>query len=176
LAASLAIEFIRASLVSPVTQALIDGLDHLAFAENADEDVEGWADPDWMVLGRIDGELVTQLGLLKRVIQVGGVKLVVGGVGGVATAPAWQRQGLSTALLRASGEFLQNELSVPFGLLVCGVEMQRFYGRLGWQTIATELLFSLNNKSRHMDTIVMILPLSDQAWPEGEIDLCGSPW
>jgi GNAT superfamily N-acetyltransferase len=177
LAASLQVEFIRSSQVAPAIQEIIDRLDQLAFAgENAEENPNGWADSDWMVLGRLDGEIVTQLGLLKREIGVGAARIPVGGVGGVATLPAWQRRGLSTALMRAAARFMQVELNVPFGLLVCADETQPFYARLGWKTVATELWFTENGKRQSLETAVMVLLLSEQEWPEGEIDLCGLPW
>jgi GNAT superfamily N-acetyltransferase len=177
LAISLQIEFVRASQVSPDDQKTIDRLDHMAFAgEDADEVPNEWADSDWMVLGRVDGEIVTQLGLLKREILVGDEPVIVGGVGGVATQPAWQRRGLSTELLRAAAQFMQTELNVPFGLLNCANESQPFYARLGWKTIATELWFTENKKRRLMQTPVMILLLSNHVWPQGEIALCGLPW
>jgi nodulation protein A len=152
-------------------------LDQLAFAgENVDEGSNEWATSEWMVIGRLDGEIVTQLGLLKREIRVGAVRIPVGGVGGVATLPAWQRRGLSTAVLGAAAQFMQVELDVPFGLLVCAEETQPLYARLGWKRVATKLWFTGNEKHQSMQTMVMILPLSNQEWPEGEIDLCGLPW
>jgi predicted acetyltransferase len=177
LASPLQIEFIQTSSIPPHIQSIIDQLDQLAFAgENAEEDPIEWADSDWMVLGRLDGKIVSQLGLLKREIHVGAVRLPVGGVGGVATHPALQRRGLSTALMRSAAQFLQIELNIPFGLLVCALETQPFYMRLGWKLVATELWFTQNQKRRSLHTTVMILPFSKQEWPEGEIDLCGLPW
>jgi len=177
LTCSLQIEFIRSSQISPDDQQTIDRLDHLAFAGKvAEDDPNEWAESDWMVLGRIDGEIVTQLGLLKRKIRAGAVLLPVGGVGGVATHPAWQRRGLSTALLRAAAPFIQTELKVSFGLLNCANESQPFYARLGWKTVAAELWFMENKKRRLLQTPVMILPLSTHEWPQGEIDLGGLPW
>jgi GNAT superfamily N-acetyltransferase len=174
---SLHVEFIQTSQISLEFQKIIDQLDHLAFAgEVAEEDPIEWADSDWMVLGRVDGVIVTQLGLLKREIRVGTVLVPVGGVGGVATHPARQHRGFSTALLRAAAQFMQTELNVSFGLLVCADESQPFYAHLGWKTIATELWFTGKEKRRRLQTPVMILPLSKHDWPEGEIDLCGLPW
>ena len=177
LATLLQIEFIRSSQVSPDIQEIIDRLDQLAFAEeNAEGDSNAWAASDWMGLGRMDGEIVTQLGLLKREIRVGAVRMPVGGVGGVATHPTWQRRGLSTTLMGAAAQFLQAKLNIPFGLLVCADDTQPFYARLGWKTVATELWFTRNAKLQSLQTTVMILPFSKQEWPQGEIDLCGLPW
>ena len=175
--ALLQIEFIRSSQVPPAIQEIIDRLDKLAFAgEIAEEDPNEWANSDWMVLGRVAGEIVTQLGLLKREILVGSMLIPVGGIGGVATHPAWRRRGFSTALLREAAQFMQSEFKVPFGLLNCARKTQPFYGRLGWKTVATELWFTGNENRRLLKTPVMILPFLKQEWPEGEIDLCGLPW
>ena len=169
-------EFIQSSQVPPATQEIIDRLDHLAFAGDVDEGINEWSGSEWMILGRVDDEIVSQLGVLKRDILVGGVRLAVGGVGGVATLPAWQRHGLATALMRAAARFLQEEVKVPFGLLVCGDDTQPFYARLGWKTVATGLWVTQAEKSRLLQTAVMVLPLVDYDWPQGKIDLCGLPW
>lgn len=173
---SLQVEFICSTRVSPQVQESIDQLDQLAFVEGSEFDPSQWADSDWMVLGRLDGELVSQLGLLKREIRIGSVPLLVGGVGGVATHPGWRRRGFSSTLLEAAAEFMQVELKVRFGLLVCACESQRFYSRLGWKTIANELWCTANGKRHRMKTTVMILPVLQADWPKGKIDLCGSPW
>ena len=160
MATSVQIEFVRASQVSPEIQKIIDQVDQPAFdGEAPEENTNEWASSDWMVLGRVDGEIVTQLGLLKREIRVGDVPVFVGGVGGVVTHPAWQRHGLSSALMRAAAEFMQTKLNVPFGLLVCGNKTQPFYAHLGWQTVADELLFTENEKRQPLQTAVMILSL-----------------
>jgi len=177
LAASLQIEFIRSSQVPPAFQEIIDRLDQLAFAEeHAEEFSNEWATSDWMVIGRLNGEIVTQLGLLKREIRVEAMRIPVGGVGGVATLPAWQRHGLGTALMSAAAKFMKVEFNVPFGLLVCADETQPFYARLGWKTVATKLWFTGNGNLQSLQTTVMIIPFSKQEWPKGEIDLCGLPW
>jgi GNAT superfamily N-acetyltransferase len=177
LVAALQVEFIRSSQVPPAIQENINRLDQLAFAgENTGAEANEWAASDWMVLGRLGGEIVTQLGLLKREIRVGAVSIPVGGVGGVATLPAWQRRGLSSSLMGAAAQFMQVKFNVPFGLLVCADETRPFYAKLGWKKVATELWFTGNGKRQPLQTTVMILPLSKQEWPVGEIDLCGLPW
>ncbi|MBK8822699.1 MAG: GNAT family N-acetyltransferase [Anaerolineales bacterium] len=83
----------------------IDQLDHLAFADEKHDDPE-FNSIDWsshiehMALGRMDNELVTLLGLLKREILVGERPVWVAGVGGVATHPNWQKRGFSSTLLK----------------------------------------------------------------------------
>jgi GNAT superfamily N-acetyltransferase len=175
--ASLQIEFIRTSQVSKDIQKIIDQVDQLAFdGLGAEENTNEWSSSDWMVLGRVEEELVTQLCLLSREIRVGDVPVVIGGVGGVATHPAWQGHGLASTLMRAAAQFMRTDMNVPFGLLICAQKTQPFYARLGWQTVAEELWFTEHEQRRTMQTPVMVIPLSDQNWPEGEIDLCGLPW
>ena len=64
----------------------IEEVDHLAFAGGPADDFD-WASPEWFVIGKLAGRVVSIVGILKRRIQVGDTSLVVGGVGGVATHP-----------------------------------------------------------------------------------------
>lgn len=177
---TLEIRFLPVDQVSPELDRAIDTLDHLAFAGEQDDDPKfasiEWGSPDWMVLGFLDGELVSQLCLHKREIAVGAERVWVAGVGGVATHPNWLRRGFASQALRASETFMRETLKVPFGLLVCADETQPVYARCGWQTVARALTFIQDEKPRSLETCVMILPLSNQAWPAGEINLLGLPW
>jgi GNAT superfamily N-acetyltransferase len=135
-----------------------------------------WASNDWIVLGSFEGELVSQLCLLKRSILVGGQTLWVGGVGGVATHPRWQKHGFATKILRESETFMRKDICVPFGLLICADETQPVYAHCGWQYVEHSLIYIQNGKRSILDTCVMILKLTDEPWPSGEINLQGSPW
>jgi GNAT superfamily N-acetyltransferase len=172
----LKIEFIPETQVPPELNQHIDALDHLAFSgEDGDPDVQ-WAAHDWMALGWLDGELVSQLCLLKREIRIGTGRVWIAGVGGVATHPQRQKQGLASQLMRASETFMRDEIRVPFGLLVCADETRPFYEKNDWKFVADEVIFIQNDEQKKLKTCVMILLLSDQSWPPGKIDLCGLPW
>ena len=71
---------------------------------------------------------------------------------------------------------MREKMDAPFGLLVCADERRSFYGRIAWKQIADELFFTQDGQRRSLKTSVMILPLAEQAWLPGEIDLCGLPW
>ncbi|MEO8357632.1 MAG: GNAT family N-acetyltransferase [Chloroflexota bacterium] len=162
-------------------QGEIDALDHIAFAgDEGDDDPEfssiQWATPDWMVLGFFNEELVTQLFLPKREIKVGAEMVWAAGVGGMATHPDYQHKGYGSALLAATASFMQDEIRVPFGLLICADETRPFYERARWQFAADALYFWQEGQRRTLKTCVMILPLEGRAWPTGGIDLCGTPW
>ncbi len=179
--ADLKIEIILDSLISPDIHKVIDQLDRLAFADDGvDNDPEfssiQWASPDWMALGFLHGELVTQLCIPKREILIGSEKVWVAGVGGMATHPNHHHNGYGSALLKATETFMRDELQVPFSLLICADETQPFYQLACWQRVADLLYYQQDNQRRKLRTCVMILQLEKQTWPSGEIDLCGSPW
>lgn len=176
----LRIEFHPAQQVSAELEHRLETLDRLAFAGENNGDPEfasiEWGSPDWMVLGFLEGELVSQLCLHKREITVGPQRIWVAGIGGVATHPNWLRRGFASQVLRASEVFMRETLKVPFGLLVCADETQPVYARCGWQTVAKSLIFTQNDQRRTLETSVMIFSLSGQPWPDGEINLRGLPW
>jgi GNAT superfamily N-acetyltransferase len=177
----LQIRFLPRSEITPGLNSEIEMLDKLAFADDDidnDPDFAGiqWASPDWMALGYLNGELVTQLCLPKREILVGPEKIQIAGVGGMATHPKHWHKGYGTALLRATESFMRDEMQALFGLLICADETQPFYQLTKWQRVADMLYFTQNDQRRPLQTCVMILRLTDQPWRAGEIDLCGLPW
>jgi len=178
---NLQIEIVSPDNLAAEVGEQIDRIDQLAFAEVQHDDPEfnsiDWSLPlEYMALGYRDGELVTLLGLLRREILVDGEPVGVVGVGGVATHPHWQKHGFASALLQAAGKFMREKMNVSFGLLVCADERRPFYERVGWQRVAPELFFTQNAQRRSLKACVMILPLAEQLWRAGEIDLCGLPW
>jgi nodulation protein A len=178
---SLHIRFVPKNEIDPDLQKEIDVLDNLAFAGESDEDEPelagiSWASGDWMGLGFLGKELATQLSIPKRHISAGDKKVWVAGLGGMATHPKYQHQGLGSELLRATRDFMQAEVKAPFGLLICATNTRPFYERSGWKLVADELYFVQDDHRRVLHTSVMALQLEDQSWPSGEIDLCGSPW
>lgn len=178
----LKIEITQASLISPDVQKHINELDTLAFADDGiDNDPEfsnihSWASPDWMALGFLNKELVTQLSIPKRKIMVGLERIWVAGIGGMATRPNHHHKGYGSALLKATETFMRNEIRVPFGLLICADSTRPFYELARWQHVANLLFYQQENQKHRLHTSVMILQLGNQTWPAGEIDLCGSPW
>ena len=141
---NLQVRFVPHKELTPELRNEIEGLDRLAFTEDdIDDDPEfssiRWATPDWMVLGFLDGALVTQLSLPKREIIVGSEKVWVAGIGGMATHPNHQHKGYGSALLEATEPFMRDEIRVPFGLLICADETQRFYELARWQRVANVL-------------------------------------
>jgi GNAT superfamily N-acetyltransferase len=179
----LKVEFIHVSQIPPELDRAIEALDQLAFAGDDDgpPDPEfgpiDWSTPhEWNALGWLDGQLVSQLCLLRREILVGEERVWVAGIGGVATHPQWQHKGLASQLLRATADFIRAEIHTPFGVLLCAEATRPFYEKAGWQLAAAELFFTQNGARRTMKTCVMVMNFTEKAFPEGMIDLCGLVW
>ena len=94
------------------------------------------------------------------------------------TPPDQRGHGLASYTLRQVAAFMPHEMGVAFGLLVTGLDLIPFYSRLGWQRVTAPLRFFQPDGQDKSDRIevVMVLPLTDQPWPEGPIDLGGLPW
>lgn len=135
-----------------------------------------WSDPDWCVLVRHQEQAVTHLAIIERTATAGGQQVKLGGIGGVMTPVAWQGRGFAGKAMRRSAEFMRDELGVDFGLLLCSESLVRYYARLGWQHVAGPLVFDQSFGKETWDEEAMVLPCTEQTWPEGVIDLCGPPW
>lgn len=173
------LEFIAIENIPPEIHQVIDELDHLAFQNT--EGPEGadsikWTSSQWMGLGWIQDRLVVQLGCLQRKIRVAGGPIRVAGIGGVATHPDFQRLGYARQLMAATAGFIQQDLQIPFGLLICDGAPCEVYQKIGWTIVGDHLLYQQDGQRIKLTTTVMALPLSEGSFPAGEIDLCGGPW
>jgi aminoglycoside 2'-N-acetyltransferase I len=141
-----------------------------------EEDNIVWSGAVWCVLVRLNGELVTHVGIIDRVISVAGSPLRVGGIGGVATAPEWRGRGFASLAMRAASTFMLEKLGIFHGLLVCGAQRVSFYQSLSWQVVEDSMYFDQPSGKMKCDAATMIQCLTAAPWPEGMIDLCGLPW
>ena len=163
------------SALSETERQQIDEICHQAFANNATPYV--WVPrSDWHVIVNLDGLCVSQVGIIERIARVTGQPVKLGGVGGVATSPQWQRQGLAGAALGRAAEWMRDQLAVDFGLLVCGLDRVPMYSRLGWQAVPGPLIIDQPQGKVTFADVTMILPCVEMVWRPGIIDLCGLPW
>jgi predicted N-acetyltransferase YhbS len=140
------------------------------------DDIE-WSDhDDWHVLVWEGTEIVTHVEIVERTAMVGGRAVRLGGIGGVVTRPAWRKKGLAETAMQAARDFLHDPLGVAFGLLVCGEELIPYYSRLGWQLLGIPMWIEQSRGRISFPGPIMVLPVCEQDWPEGEIDLKGKPW
>ena len=164
-----------AAELSPEESAQSSETGRLAFAGEPSEDL-GWVRSEWLVLGKLDGRVVSQAGILKREILVGGQPVTVGGVGGVSTHPEFQQRGFAEQVMRRAEVFMRDTLHAQFGLLVCAPKRVPYYSKFGWQEMTAPMYFDFSGEKRRFLERVMVLPLDGSPWPQGDVDLQGGPW
>ncbi len=88
--------------LTPLELEEMNEVDHLAFyEEDGDENWwQHWASPTLRWLGKVDGMVVSTVGLIRREILVGGNPFQIGGIGGVATRPDKQCLGYAASGVR----------------------------------------------------------------------------
>jgi hypothetical protein len=130
---------------------------------------------EWRVLLWLDGQLVSHVGLVRRVVQVGGAPVDVGGVGYVGTLAERRRGGLASRTM-GRAHALMDELGVDFGLLVTSQRTAPFYQSLGWGIVPGPLTFDQPAGPLTWPGVAMALPVRRRDWPGGPIDLRGLLW
>jgi GNAT superfamily N-acetyltransferase len=146
-----------------------------AFALRADRYT--WAGPEWSVMVKAKGRVVSHAGIQLRVVRVGEQRVLVGGIGGIMTLPAWRGRGFARAALRKAVAFLDHWLGVPFALVICPAEAAAFLRRLGWQLVDAPIVCDQAGRQVALSgEVALVLPGQAGAWPPGPIDLCGPPW
>lgn len=131
---------------------------------------------DLHFLSYSDGEPTSHIGLLKHVVIVNGESVTVGGVGGLVTVPKAQKKGFAHRLMKHAVKFLEHEWKVTAGLLFCLPEMVVYYEALGWQEVEVPVLIEQPNGKITSPLNVMVLPLCEEEWLDGRIELCSLPW
>jgi len=92
-----------------------------------------YGDIDWLPyytqIAEIDGQIVSAVHICRRVVACGDLKLTMGGIANVATAPAFRGKGYSTACLRRAIAVMEAD-ALDFSLLFTGINA--FYAREGF--------------------------------------------
>ena len=169
------------SELSGIERSEIDQVCDEAFSANPGEnnpsfDLQWVPENDWHVVVRVDGIIVSHVGIVERTGTVDGHPVDLGGIGAVATLPGMQKRGLAAAAMLMASGFMQDSLKVDFGFLVCSQETARFYRKLGWQEVAGPVIFDQPQGKITFREVAMILVCVKKEWPTGIIDLCGLPW
>jgi aminoglycoside 2'-N-acetyltransferase I len=141
-------------------------------------DSYSWTPPTWSVLVKADQRVVTHAGIIYRVIQVGQLRLPVGGIGGVMTLHDWRRHGYARVALAHATAFVGMQLWAPFAVVICPRKDTGFYEHIGWH-VAEALIWCEQPCGRVTleEEVAAYLPCQgDAEWPSGPIDLGGTPW
>jgi len=134
-----------------------------------------WRPKDVHFVRYLDGEAVSHVGVLQHEVSVAGRGVKVGGVGAVVTPPAWQKRGYASELMRHAANYFK-ATPVAAGLLFCLRRRVPFYESLGWQLVGHPVLIQQPTGEKVSPLEVMVLPLGDHVWPEGEVRLNSFPW
>jgi GNAT superfamily N-acetyltransferase len=164
--------------MSAEEKAQLETLDHLAFPDeelNLGDNIL-WEPPKLKFLGKVDDLIVSNVGVVKREITVDNRKIVVGGIGGVATMPKWQKRGFARQLLDKANEHLRMNREFEFGMLFCASEKVHYYARCGYVEVKNPLFICLRGERKLFEDAKMVLQLSELSWAEGEVDVMGLPW
>lgn len=164
--------------LSAEENAQLDELDHLAFSEDEldQEDDISWEPSILHFYGKIDGRIVSNVGVIRREIKVGDRMFVIGGIGGVATLPQFRRRGYARLLLEQADKYLKEQPEILFGMLFCAPGKVNYYAQSGYVEVRNPLYVHIKNERKLFKDVKMILQISHIPWPEGDVDVLGSPW
>jgi predicted acetyltransferase len=135
-----------------------------------------WAPPDWAVMVWEDEDMVSNIHIIERTVNVGSEPVKLGGIGNIATKVEWRKRGYASTALEVALDFLKDPLRVDFGLMIATDQMISRYQKIGWKVVAHTLLIDQPAGKTTLNYPVMVLPVCKQIWPKGQIDLCGLPW
>ena len=137
-----------------------------------------WASPTWSALVKADQRVVAHAGIMYRVIQIGDLRVPVGGIAGVMTLSGWRQRGYARAMLAKATAFVGMQLWAPFAVVICPTDDTGFYEHIGWRV--AEGAIWCEQPGGHVKLegeAVLFAPCQGDAdWPSGPIDLCGAPW
>lgn len=142
----------------------------------------GYSPADFHVLAYRGSELAAHVGFQRRVISVGTDDVVVAGTGGVLVDHRFRGLGLGSRSMRRAQEAMRSEVGADFGFLGCRKEVVPFYESTGWvQVHATERCLSRVDQSSVIVSqggpmLICSSTRDASEWPNGDVDLRGTPW
>lgn len=137
-----------------------------------------WTPHAWSVMVKADQRVASHVGILYRVIQVGNIRVPVGGMTSVMTRSDCRDRGYARAVLATAAAFVAVRLWAPFAVSICRRNDTGFYEMLGWRVADAPIWCEQpGGKVRLEEEVCVFLPTQGAAdWPGGTIDLCGFPW
>jgi GNAT superfamily N-acetyltransferase len=134
-----------------------------------------WRPKEVHLILDVNGEPASHVGLVKHEVAVAGRPVLVGGVGGVVTVPAWQKHGYARELMSHAVNFFA-EWKVDAGLLFCMPHRVQFYESQGWSLVSDPVMIEQPEGEMVSPLLVMIIPVAGYRWPYGEVKLKSFPW
>jgi GNAT superfamily N-acetyltransferase len=142
----------------------------------------GYSPADVHVIATDSADVVGHVGFQARSISIGRLDVMIAGVGGVLVHPEHRSSGVGRQLMRASHASMLSETDALFAYLGCREEVAPFYESAGWSRVnVVERCISRTDQttieiSTGAPTLVRPIHAELEDWPEGEVDLRGTPW
>ncbi len=166
-------------------------LDHLirsilveCFPHNTDNfsQKRSWhSKPSWVVVGiSRDGDIAAHCAVVERKISIGDMpeQLLVAGIQGFSVSPKWRKKHISDRMMEiAVSEAKRRGLDA--GLLFCLPVLEKLYSRMGWNAIHVPVM--VRDEQGRLSplpekNIAMIIPLNQNKFPGGAVDILGQDW
>ncbi len=110
-------------------------------------------------------------------VRMAGQSVMVAGVGGVMTLPAYRGRGYARATVEKAVAFAASQFAAPFALMLCPAGSRLAYNHLTWQVVDVAIVCEQSGGLVPLGgEMPVVLPFRTQSWPPGLIDLCGCPW
>lgn len=176
--------------LDPAQQEIFDRLLTTAFYKPDQTEEERWADNDryssddkvGYALTHVGDELVGGMILLERALPYGGRTVRLGGIGGVATDPAWRGRGIAEATLHAAMEALRQRGAEVAYLCAVPELGRRLYAKAGFAPLGRPYTYRGRSGKGYTDHDGWLAPLTDPALcaamlaDTATLDLAGSNW
>lgn len=134
-----------------------------------------WRPKDVHFILDVDDVPASHVGVVKHEIAVDEQPVLVGGVGGVATIPPWQKHGFARELMKQAIALFE-DWQVKAGFLFCLPSRIAFYESQGWLLIRRPVMVEQPQGEIVSPLEVMVLPLGGYCWPDGDVRLMSFPW
>jgi predicted GNAT family N-acyltransferase len=164
-------------------------LQHAAFVNTAEFAHQRWwhtpAQDDDLWFGVRDGEgkLISSVRVVHRLARTADGERLLAGIGNVCSHPEARGTGAASMCMAAVSEYIADDGGADFGLLFCGEALKDYYPRFGWRIIDNAISYISPDGERKVSrtagkSYVMMRAgrLTDEQWPDGEIDLNGADW
>jgi len=177
--------------LDPAQRAAFDNVEATAFGEaewteeqerEVTDRYSSAADANGYVLAHVGDELVGTIRLFMRAVPFNGRTVRLGGIGGVATHPAWRGRGIAEATVRAAMDELRRR-SAEVAYLCSMPELgQRLYAKVGFVPLGRPYTYRGRSGKGYTDHDGWLAPLADPALcaamlaDTAPFDLAGSNW
>jgi predicted acetyltransferase len=140
-----------------------------------------WHDssPAWSVVLDENSRVLAHVGIIDRIIKVGGENFHIAGIQNVFVIPEYRGKGLSDTVMTTAMRDASNR-NYDFGLLFCIPELEKVYAKTGWLKIFPGSVSRVDENGDEMPlpekNITMYFPLRVVSFPAGKIHLQGNDW